>query len=63
MDKIYKKIEEYLKKEFPKKKLIRVSKIEDKNAELYGMMSLPIKVLETKEGLLYQVTFNSKVKK
>jgi hypothetical protein len=63
MDKIYKKVEEYLRKQFPKKKLIRYAKITDKNAELYGTMSLPIKIVEKNNEVFYQVMFNSKLKK
>jgi len=63
MDKIYKKIEEYLREQFPKKKLERASHIPEKSSELYGTMSLPIRILEDKGVVYYQVLFNSKLKK
>jgi len=55
MDKINKIIEEYLKKQFPKKKLQKLPKIHDKNYELYGIMSIQIKVIQVENDIFYQV--------
>lgn len=56
MSNIYEKIEEYLRKEFPGKRLIRVvNKEYMKNAEPYGFMGAEIAVLQEGSMLFYQV--------
>ncbi len=52
---IYSKIEEYLKKQFPSKSLIRYEHIGDKSAELYGFMGVQIKVVENTNDIFYQI--------
>jgi hypothetical protein len=61
MDKIYKKIEAYLKENFPKKELVKVNNlsVEGKNVEVYGFNSILILVKEA-DGKVY---FNPVFKK
>lgn len=58
MDKVYKKIENYLKGHFPNKALIKYKKITDKNAEVYGFNTIQILVVERPKEIFYQVIFN-----
>lgn len=55
MDKIQKKVEKYLKEEFPKKKLLKSVSIFKGEVEIYGIDSIQILVLEQPEYVIYQI--------
>ena len=56
MDKVYQKIESYLRKEFPGRKLFRYILLKNKGAEIYGFGKMQIKVvLPNETDLFYQL--------
>lgn len=55
MDKIYAKIENYLKQQFPKKKIILNSSMRTKNCELYGFNRFQILVNESDKFVEYKL--------
>lgn len=57
MEKIYAKIEKYLMREFPKKKIVLRSDMADDiyGAELYGIHSMKVLVVEEPNRLFYKL--------
>lgn len=55
MDKIYKRIENYLHKNFPNKVLVRCKEIVSNNFEIYGINTMQIKVYETESELYWEL--------
>lgn len=57
MDRIYKKIETYLKKEFPKFEIIKTHKLleETKGVELYGIDKIPLLVKVVGTTVYYKI--------
>lgn len=55
MDKVHKKIEEYLKKQFPKKKIVQAPNGNVLTWEVYGFMSMVIYVKENAHTVYYHL--------
>lgn len=57
MNKVYKKIEEYLKKQFPKKMILRASRkeINPDIEEIYGFMRMAISVYPINGKIYYKL--------
>jgi hypothetical protein len=55
LDKMYIQVEQYLHKQFPKKRIHKCEEINDPKFEIYGFHSIQIKLVESKHDIYYQI--------